>query len=60
MLDADKVIAEARAKVGLDRFASPDAEANLRRLAEALNSEGGLNAAGEHRMHVAGICRGRA
>ena len=55
MLNADKVIAEARAKVGLERFASPDSEANLRRLADALNREGRLNPAGEHRIHVAGV-----
>ena len=55
MLDADKVIAEARAKVGLERFGSPASEANLRRLADALNREGRLNADGERRMHIAGV-----
>jgi len=55
MIDADNVIAEARAKVGLERFAQPEAEGRLRRLADALNSEGRLNAAGEQRMHVAGV-----
>lgn len=55
MIEPDSIISEARAKVGQVPFASPHAEANLRRLAEALNCEGELNAAGERRMHVAGV-----
>jgi hypothetical protein len=55
MLDTQKIIREARAIVGLSETDRGDVERNLARLVDAINTDAGVNALGEKRLHTAGV-----
>lgn len=55
MLDARKMVAEARALVGFEDFGEGDVEFHLGRLVDAVNNETRLSDRGEWRFHVAGV-----
>lgn len=55
MLNAKHMIREARALAGLNEFDRDDVEHNLARLVDAINTETKITAAGEKRLHTAGV-----
>ena len=55
MLDAAKILREARALTGLDQLDRDDVEQNLTRLVHAINTETRATALGEKRLHTAGV-----
>jgi hypothetical protein len=55
MLNAQKMVNEAKALVGLEQFDRDNVVANLERLVDAINTETKITTDGEKRLHTAGV-----